>query len=76
MTAPTTVKIIECLSKKDPNQTFTGPDMQGHLKDCTSQYPYNPTAELVFCYKQLVILGWHHNSISSYNMDCMRLVCS
>jgi len=45
------------LSKKDPNQTFTGPDMQGHLKDCTSQYPYNPTAELVFCYKQLVIFG-------------------
>ena len=48
LAAPTTVKIIECLSKKDPNQTFTGPDIQGHLKDCASQYPYNPTAGLVF----------------------------
>ena len=48
ITAPTTVKIIECLSKKDPNQTFTGPDMQGQLEECASQYPYNPTAGLVF----------------------------
>jgi hypothetical protein len=48
LAAPTTVKIIECLSKKDPNQTFTGPDIQGHLKDCASQYPYNPTAGPLF----------------------------
>jgi hypothetical protein len=48
LAAPTTVKIIECLSKKDPNQTFTGPDIQGHLKDCALQYPYNPAAGPVF----------------------------
>jgi type IV secretory pathway TrbD component len=48
MTAPTTVKIIECLSKKDPNQTFTGPNLKGQLEECASQYPYNPTAGLVF----------------------------
>ena len=48
MTTPTTVKIIECLSKKDPNQTFTGPNFKGQLEECASQYPYNPTAGLVF----------------------------
>jgi hypothetical protein len=48
MTAPTTVKIIECLSKKDPNQTFTGLNLKGQLQECASQYPYNPTAGLVF----------------------------
>ena len=47
--APTTVKIIECLSKKNPNQTtFTGPDIQGQLEECASQYPYDPTAGPVF----------------------------
>jgi hypothetical protein len=34
MTAPTTVKIIECLSKKDPNQTFTGLNLKGQLQEC------------------------------------------
>jgi hypothetical protein len=48
VTAPTTVKIIECLSKKDPNQTFTGPNSKGQLEEFASQFPYNPTARLVF----------------------------
>src|SRR5918996_1602653 len=49
ISAPTTVKIIECLSKKNPNQTtFTGPDIQGQLEECASQYPYDPTAGPVF----------------------------
>ena len=47
--APTTVKIIECMSKKNPNQTtFTGPEIQGQLEECASQYPYDPTAGPVF----------------------------
>ena len=47
--APTTVKIIECMTKKNPNQTtFTGPDTQGQLEECASQYPYDPTAGPIF----------------------------
>ena len=49
ISAPTTVKIIECMSKKNPNQTtFTGPDIQGQLEECASQYPYDPIAGPIF----------------------------
>jgi hypothetical protein len=62
------------LSKKDLNQTFSGEDTQGQLEECASQYPYNPTAGLVFNISNF-ILGWHNNSSGSYNMDYMRLEC-
>jgi hypothetical protein len=32
---------------KDPNQTFTGLDAEGHFEECASQYPLDPTAALV-----------------------------
>jgi hypothetical protein len=44
ITAPTIIKIIDCMGEKDPNQTFTGSGSQGQLKECASQYPYNPIA--------------------------------
>jgi hypothetical protein len=33
--------------KKDPNQTFTGLDAEGHFEECASQYPLDPTAGFV-----------------------------
>src|SRR5688572_31150218 len=47
ITAPTSIKIIQCMREKDPNQTFTGPDAEGQFKECASQYPLDPTATLV-----------------------------
>ncbi|HKG40928.1 MAG TPA: hypothetical protein VKA98_02215 [Nitrososphaeraceae archaeon] len=47
ITTPTSIKIIQCMREKDPNQTFTGLDTEGHFEDCASQYPLDPTAALV-----------------------------
>jgi hypothetical protein len=47
ITAPTSIKIIQCMREKNPNQTFTGPDAEGHFEECASQYPLDPTAALV-----------------------------
>ena len=47
ITAPTSIKIIQCMREKDPNQTFTGLDAEGHFEECASQYPLDPTAGLV-----------------------------
>ena len=47
ITAPTSIKIIQCMREKDPNQTFTGLDAEGHFEECASQYPLDPTAALV-----------------------------
>jgi hypothetical protein len=39
---------------KDPNQTFTGLDAEGHFKECASQYPLDPTAALVLSISNLL----------------------
>jgi hypothetical protein len=47
ITAPTSIKIIQCMRENDPNQTFTGPDAEGHFEECASQYPLDATAGFV-----------------------------
>jgi hypothetical protein len=54
--------------KKDPNQTFTGLDAEGHFEKCASQYPLDPTAGFVLGISNLlfwagiiivvVAIGW------------------
>jgi hypothetical protein len=56
ITRLTAIKIIECMSKKDPNQTFTGPDTQGQLEECASGIHYDPTADLVLVVSNLLFL--------------------
>ena len=56
------------MKKKDPNQTFTGPDAEGQFKECASQYPLDPTAAIVLGISNLlfwagiiiavVAIGW------------------
>ena len=47
ITAPTSIKIIQCMREKNPNQTFTGLDAESHFEECSSQYPLDPTAGFV-----------------------------
>ena len=47
ITAPTSIKIIQCMREKDLNQTFTGLDAESHFEECASQYPLDPTAGFV-----------------------------
>ena len=68
ITTPTSIKIIQCMREKDPNQTFTGLDAEGHFEECASQYPLDPTAALVLGISNLlfwagiiivvVAIGW------------------
>ena len=56
------------MREKDPNQTFTGLDAEGHFEECASQYPLDPTAALVLGISNLlfwagiiivvVAIGW------------------
>ncbi|HZC49568.1 MAG TPA: hypothetical protein VE244_10965 [Nitrososphaeraceae archaeon] len=56
------------MKEKDPNQTFTGPDAEGHFEECASQYPLDPTAAIVLGISNLlfwagiiiavVAIGW------------------
>jgi|SRR5215216_4799871 hypothetical protein len=68
ITTPTSIKIIQCMREKDPNQTFTGPDAEGQFKECALQYPLDPSAALVLGISNLlfwagiiiavVAIGW------------------
>ena len=68
ITTPTSIKIIQCMREKDPNQTFTGLDAESHFEECASQYPLDPTAALVLGISNLlfwagiiivvVAIGW------------------
>ena len=57
ITKPTTFKIIQCMSEKNPNETFTGPDLQSQLEECASGYPYDPSAGLVLSVSNLLLLA-------------------
>ena len=43
ITTPTSIKIIQCMREKNPNQAFTGLDAEGQFKEYALQYPLDPT---------------------------------